>query len=130
MKFCRITLFLLLLLSALQAKATDELAQANNPLANMQAFNMQNYYDSKISGFPQTGDTFWLRYAQPILQCSAQVNGKQVWQQSISMRIQPKFNTVVLSPIKLTLLALKIELIPAFWQYNPLEFYNSLTDFT
>lgn len=42
-------------------------AQANNPLANVKAFNIQNYYYPDLSGpndFPQ--DTFWLRYAQPL----------------------------------------------------------------
>jgi hypothetical protein len=42
------------------------IAQANNPLANLKAFNVQNYYYSDISGFNTTGDIFWLRYAQPI----------------------------------------------------------------
>ncbi|MCA0403805.1 MAG: hypothetical protein LCH30_08415 [Proteobacteria bacterium] len=41
-------------------------AQANNPLADMKAFNVQNYYYPSISGFEQTGDTGWIRYAQPI----------------------------------------------------------------
>lgn len=48
------------------AWAVDELAQANNPLANMRALNFQNYYYPDISGFNQTGDTFWIRYAQPV----------------------------------------------------------------
>lgn len=43
----------------------DAIAQANNPLANMTAFNVQDYYIGDLS---QTGDTanqFWLRFAQP-----------------------------------------------------------------
>lgn len=55
-----------LLFFASQVNATEDLAQANNPLANMQAFNLQNYYYPQISGFDQKGDTFWLRYAQPV----------------------------------------------------------------
>lgn len=67
MKSCRLFVSLSLLLSVTtQANAIDDLAQANNPLANMQAFNIQNYYYPQISGFEQKGDTFWLRYAQPI----------------------------------------------------------------
>ncbi|MFJ1267090.1 hypothetical protein ACD661_00805 [Legionella lytica] len=67
MNYSRLIKFLPLLLSVpIPATAADEIAQANNPLANMQAFNVQNYYDPQISGFPQQGDTFWLRYAQPV----------------------------------------------------------------
>ncbi|MDR3503236.1 MAG: hypothetical protein P4L79_11720 [Legionella sp.] len=59
-------LIALSLILATTANAADELAQANNPLANMQAFNIQNYYSPQISGFDQKGDTGWLRYAQPV----------------------------------------------------------------
>ena len=45
-----------------QAKA---LANANNPLANMVAFNIQNYYYAKLYGTDETANTAWLRYAQP-----------------------------------------------------------------
>jgi len=44
----------------------NEITQANNPLANLKAFNLQNYFYPTISGFNTTGDTAWLRYAQPI----------------------------------------------------------------
>ncbi|MEP4079686.1 hypothetical protein [Haloferula sp.] len=42
-------------------------AQANNPLANMTAFNVQNYYIGELTG-PGGDDAnqFWLRYAQPL----------------------------------------------------------------
>ena len=41
-------------------------ANANNPLADMQAFNLQNYYIPELSGLDnQNANTFWLRYAQP-----------------------------------------------------------------
>lgn len=44
----------------------DEIAQANNPLANLKALNIQNYYMPNISGTDTSGDIFWLRYAQPL----------------------------------------------------------------
>ncbi|MBY6209052.1 MULTISPECIES: hypothetical protein [Halomonas] len=40
-------------------------AQANNPLANMTAFNMQNYFIGDISGSDKEANQFWFRYAQP-----------------------------------------------------------------
>lgn len=46
--------------------ATDEITQANNPLANIKAFNIQNYYLPTISGVNTSGDQLWLRYAQPL----------------------------------------------------------------
>ena len=41
-------------------------AQANNPLANMTAFNIQNYYIGELTG-PGSDDAnqLWLRYARP-----------------------------------------------------------------
>lgn len=47
------------------ANAAGDSAQANNPLANMTAFNMQNYYIGDISGTDKDANQFWLRYAQP-----------------------------------------------------------------
>ncbi|ENU4171638.1 hypothetical protein ACVR5T_001079 [Salmonella enterica subsp. enterica serovar Newport] len=49
---------------AAQEHASDA-AQANNPLANMTAFNMQNYYIGDVSGTDQDANQFWFRYAQP-----------------------------------------------------------------
>ncbi len=46
--------------------AASAAAQANNPLANFKAVNVQNYYIGDISGTDQTGNQFWLRYAQPL----------------------------------------------------------------
>ncbi|CUH48326.1 hypothetical protein [Ruegeria atlantica] len=46
--------------------AASAAAQANNPLANFKAVNVQNYYVGDISGTDQTGNQFWLRYAQPL----------------------------------------------------------------
>ncbi|MBK9088163.1 MAG: hypothetical protein IPL90_03600 [Holophagales bacterium] len=41
-------------------------ADANNPLAKTQAFNLHDYYIPTMSEAPdQTANTFWLRYAQP-----------------------------------------------------------------
>ncbi len=40
-------------------------AQANNPLADFQAFNIQNYYIPELSGVDETANSFVLRYAQP-----------------------------------------------------------------
>ena len=41
-------------------------AQANNPLANMSAFNVQNYYVGKVTGSDETANQLWLRYAKPM----------------------------------------------------------------
>jgi hypothetical protein len=40
-------------------------AQANNPLANMTAFNLQNYYIGELTESDDSANQFWLRYAQP-----------------------------------------------------------------
>lgn len=68
----RLTVAGLLLLAtvALPAAAEDDAAakaaaQANNPLANMVAFNVQNYYYAELYGTDETANTAWLRYAQP-----------------------------------------------------------------
>jgi hypothetical protein len=53
--------------AAAQEPSAAELAAANNPLANMKAFNLQNYFVPSVSGTPDvTANTFWLRYAQPV----------------------------------------------------------------
>lgn len=43
----------------------DAAAQANNPLANMTAFNLQNYYIGGLTESDDSANQFWLRYAQP-----------------------------------------------------------------
>ena len=52
--------------SASVAQSSAE-ADANNPLASVTAFNIQNYY---IDSFTDTsgvdGNQFWLRYATPM----------------------------------------------------------------
>lgn len=40
-------------------------AQANNPLANMTAFNIQDYYIGDISESDKTANQAWLRFAKP-----------------------------------------------------------------
>ena len=45
----------------------DEAAQANNPLANMTAFNLQNYYIGEVTGIDENTNQFWLRYAKPTM---------------------------------------------------------------
>jgi len=48
------------------ANAADKAAaNANNPLANMIAFNIQNYYVAELYGTDESSNTAWLRYAQP-----------------------------------------------------------------
>ncbi len=53
--------------SAADAKpAAPSNADANNPLAKFQAFNVHNYYVPALSELDgQNANTFWLRYAQP-----------------------------------------------------------------
>lgn len=44
---------------------SNALAQANNPLANMQAFNLHNYYIGELTGSTDSANQFWMRYARP-----------------------------------------------------------------
>jgi len=55
----------LVLTAIARAAAAEDAAQANNPLANMTAFNLQNYYIGDLSGFQDSANQFWVRYAQP-----------------------------------------------------------------
>jgi hypothetical protein len=51
------------------ARAQDhssDAAQANNPLANFTAVNLQDYYIGEFTSPDKDGNQFWLRYAQPI----------------------------------------------------------------
>jgi hypothetical protein len=48
------------------AGADAALANANNPLANMTAFNVQNYWLSSLYDTDATASTAWLRFAKPI----------------------------------------------------------------
>lgn len=48
------------------AKEAAADAQANNPLANMTAFNLQNYYIGRLTESDgKDANQFWLRFAQP-----------------------------------------------------------------
>lgn len=48
-----------------QGAGSSAAVEANNPLADMKAFNVQNYYIPELSGVDGKANTFWLRYAQP-----------------------------------------------------------------
>lgn len=45
--------------------ASNAAANANNPLANTTAFNMQNYYIGDLTDSDESANQFWLRYAKP-----------------------------------------------------------------
>ena len=50
-----------------EAAKANAAAQANNPLANMKAFNMHNYYAGDLTGLNNSSmNQLWMRYAQPI----------------------------------------------------------------
>jgi hypothetical protein len=46
-------------------KVADAAAQANNPLANITAFNIQNYYIGELTDSDKSANQGWLRYATP-----------------------------------------------------------------
>jgi len=59
---------LLTLFSAGEALAQEQdntAAQANNPLANMTAFNIQQYFIPELTDLENSANQFWLRYATP-----------------------------------------------------------------
>ena len=43
---------------AQEDSAADAAANANNPLANMKAFNLQNYYIGELTGSEESGNQF------------------------------------------------------------------------
>jgi hypothetical protein len=50
-----------------QQPSQNDLAQANNPLANFVAFNVQNYWIPELYGLPdETANTMWLRGVVPV----------------------------------------------------------------
>jgi hypothetical protein len=51
--------------AALAQEEADVSAQANNPLANMTAFNLHNYYIGEQTETGESANQFWLRYATP-----------------------------------------------------------------
>lgn len=56
---------LLLATSAVSAAPDDSAAQANNPLANMTAFNIQDYYIGDLTESSKDANQGWLRFAKP-----------------------------------------------------------------
>mgnify|MGYP000209318940 CR=1 FL=1 len=52
--------------NALAQNQDSAAAQANNPLANMTAFNLQNYYIGDLTESDDSANQFWLRFAKPI----------------------------------------------------------------
>lgn len=48
-------------------------AQANNPLADLTAFNIHYYHIAKLTESDETADQVWLRYAKPLS------TGKSTW---------------------------------------------------
>jgi len=49
-----------------EPSSADAAAQANNPLANMKAFNLHNYYIGELTESDENANQFWMRYAQPL----------------------------------------------------------------
>lgn len=49
-----------------QGNPMDAAAQANNPLANMKALNLHDYYIGEYEASGEDGNQFWMRYAQPL----------------------------------------------------------------
>ncbi len=52
--------------SAGAQEQSSDAAQANNPLANFTAVNLQNYYIGEFTSPDEDGNQFWVRYAQPV----------------------------------------------------------------
>jgi len=60
----------------------EELAKANNPLADIKAVNFQNYYISKLYGLgDETANTFWVRGVKP--------TGRVLWRASLPLQTVP-----------------------------------------
>lgn len=51
--------------TAEQNSAANDVAQANNPLANFTAFNLHNYYIPQLTAPDKDANQFWMRYAKP-----------------------------------------------------------------
>ncbi len=67
-KNSKLLAFLVILMVTTTVRAqgdADAIAQANNPLANMTAFNVQNYYIGDLTKSDKNANQFWLRYAKP-----------------------------------------------------------------
>ncbi len=63
MKLIKILILSVLSLSIVSA---DDNAQANNPLATMTAFNIQNYYIGDLTDTDEDANQAWLRVAHPV----------------------------------------------------------------
>ncbi|OHX67061.1 hypothetical protein [Flammeovirga pacifica] len=75
MKNLFIILFTLFSLSVF-AQTDEEKAQANNPLAQITAFNLQQYYSPNLTGNSEaTSSTYWMRFAKP--------TGRVLWRASL-----------------------------------------------
>ena len=64
-----LSVLLIYLMFATMARAQGDAqaaAQANNPLANMKAFNVHNYYIGSMTESKKDANQLWMRYAQPI----------------------------------------------------------------
>lgn len=81
-----IIIFLLLILcfnSIVFSQDDQSLAQANNPLANMTAFNIQNYYIPSLYGLPDYSmNTAWLRFVTP--------TSRILWRASLPISTVPR----------------------------------------
>ncbi|MEN8007017.1 MAG: hypothetical protein ABFS42_08370 [Candidatus Krumholzibacteriota bacterium] len=65
-----------------EGPSAEELAKANNPLADMTAFNVQNYYAPTLFGVPdETVNTLWFRAAKP--------TGPVLWRASLPVKTIP-----------------------------------------
>jgi len=51
---------------AQQSSGANDAAQANNPLANFTAVNLQDYYIGELTSPDKSANQFWLRYAKPV----------------------------------------------------------------
>ena len=52
---------------AQKGPSEEDLKKANNPLADVIALNVQNYYVPNLYGVPdETANTFWIRFAAPV----------------------------------------------------------------
>jgi len=69
-----------------QEASADELAKANNPLADIKAFNVQNYYYAKLWDVDDdVANTFWFRAAAP--------TGPVLWRASLPVVQTPGSGT-------------------------------------
>lgn len=65
MNFKKLSMIVIAAMTSLALQAEDTDAQANNPLANFTAFNIQNYYIGELTGTDKSANQAWLRYAKP-----------------------------------------------------------------